>query len=596
MKIVNIDKMVNCGHFKNFRWPAGLNDFEQVNVIYGANGSGKSSFARAFEKTSEESPWGNRELTLTVEYDSGRQSKISRDGGEDLFEQVFVYSDRYVEKGHSFRRDPTLESVLTIGERTVEDEEKLERIQGELKDAREKRESFLTRKKETEKKIKEIYASVSDAVVSSIAAAGGSWKSKNAFNVPKVKQLFANESSTWVELTDDEKQEKISLINSPKMDAVEVPEFELGDSVLSLGNIEELLSATPISQVLDTLEKHPEASSWVQEGLGLHKESEVCIFCSHSLSDDRRKEISQHFSNEVKELQQSLKAILESMTATKASYSQAFTELPDARILDNNLQVSYESVREKLGQEIHDFQESIDANIAIVRLKLENVLVAVDDRLTELPDVNFSDVLSVISEHNRRVANRDRLIEEAAKAVEGHYLRINYERLQELKKLSEENEKTTTVLEGQVERLVKEEAALLNREGDPLPAAETMTSRVAEILGRSELAFNITSDGEHYSVTRNGQPALDLSTGERSVIMLVYFVEQVASHSKRGKPIVVIDDPVSSMDANAFLGISTYIWSKMINRGLAGQLFLLTHNFELFRQWDIQLDKARKEV
>lgn len=44
------------------------------------------------------------------------------------------------------------------------------------------------------------------------------------------------------------------------------------------------------------------------------------------------------------------------------------------------------------------------------------------------------------------------------------------------------------------------------------------------------------------------------------------------------------------------MGISTYIWSAAVSltKDHIGQLFLLTHNFELFRQWDIQLESLHK--
>lgn len=37
------------------------------------------------------------------------------------------------------------------------------------------------------------------------------------------------------------------------------------------------------------------------------------------------------------------------------------------------------------------------------------------------------------------------------------------------------------------------------------------------------------------------------------------------------------------------MGISTYIWSEAVAKDHIEQVFLLTHNFELFRQWDIQI-------
>ena len=129
-------------------------------------------------------------------------------------------------------------------------------------------------------------------------------------------------------------------------------------------------------------------------------------------------------------------------------------------------------------------------------------------------------------------------------------------------------------------------------EGDPMPSAKVLTEEVTRLLGRDELKFQAI-DGK-YRVTRDGQPALGLSMGERTAITLVHFLESVARiPSSGGKPIVVIDDPVSSLDSDIFMGISSYIWTEVVTKDHIAQIILLTHNFELFRQWDIQMDGLR---
>jgi len=126
-------------------------------------------------------------------------------------------------------------------------------------------------------------------------------------------------------------------------------------------------------------------------------------------------------------------------------------------------------------------------------------------------------------------------------------------------------------------------------EGDPTPSAKVLTEEVARLLGRNELKFQ-TVDGK-YKVTRDGEPAIGLSAGELTAITLVHFLEAVARFdSSKGKPIVVIDDPVSSLDSEVFMGVSTYIWNEAVVKDQIAQLILLTHNFELFRQWDIQIE------
>ena len=87
-------------------------------------------------------------------------------------------------------------------------------------------------------------------------------------------------------------------------------------------------------------------------------------------------------------------------------------------------------------------------------------------------------------------------------------------------------------------------------------------------------------------MSRAGNPAVGLSDGERSSIALLYFLKSLSHKdfdSDRG--IVVLDDPVSSLDAQ-----SLYMAMGFVKRHLTkvSQLFILTHNwgcFGLIKDW-----------
>ena len=122
-----------------------------------------------------------------------------------------------------------------------------------------------------------------------------------------------------------------------------------------------------------------------------------------------------------------------------------------------------------------------------------------------------------------------------------------------------------------------------------MPSAKVLTEEIARLLGRNELKFEAA--GGKYRVTRDGQAAIGLSVGERTAITLIHFLESVARYNaSNGKQIVIIDDPVSSLDSDILMGISTYIWAESVAKEHIAQIVILTHNFELFRQWDIQID------
>ena len=85
-----------------------------------------------------------------------------------------------------------------------------------------------------------------------------------------------------------------------------------------------------------------------------------------------------------------------------------------------------------------------------------------------------------------------------------------------------------------------------------------------------------------YVLVRHGVPADSLSEGERTALALLYFLKSLGDRRfdlKEG--VVVLDDPVSSLDANALYLAFSYIRQRAQD---AAQLFLLTHNFTFFRQ------------
>ena len=76
---------------------------------------------------------------------------------------------------------------------------------------------------------------------------------------------------------------------------------------------------------------------------------------------------------------------------------------------------------------------------------------------------------------------------------------------------------------------------------------------------------------------------------------MIHFLESVARFdASKGKPIVIIDDPVSSLDSDIFMGVSTYLWTEAVAKDHIAQIILLSHDFELYRQWDIQVEALHR--
>ena len=112
-------------------------------------------------------------------------------------------------------------------------------------------------------------------------------------------------------------------------------------------------------------------------------------------------------------------------------------------------------------------------------------------------------------------------------------------------------------------------------------------------LGHDELRLKVRDTG--YSIMRHDAVADALSEGETTAIALLYFLKSLCDRRfDLTKGVVVLDDPVSSLDANALYSAFGYIQERTQQ---AGQLFVLTHNFCFFRQvcyWFHRLGKRGK--
>ncbi|MGB2782584.1 MAG: AAA family ATPase, partial [Atribacterota bacterium] len=112
--------------------------------------------------------------------------------------------------------------------------------------------------------------------------------------------------------------------------------------------------------------------------------------------------------------------------------------------------------------------------------------------------------------------------------------------------------------------------------------AQHINEDLEQFLGRNDIKLKATETKEGYKITRNGELAEDLSEGEKTALAIVYFLTKINEEGFDLKnSVIVIDDPVSSLDSNSIFQAFSFI-KESIKK--AGQIFILTHHFDFFRQ------------
>ena len=429
-------------------------------------------------------------------------------------------------------------------------------------------------------------------MVTALSRAGGEYASNSNYNQGVAKRRFALSHAAWALLDDVKMTADLTTVSSDNKAEVTTRSYSFTVRDGLRAEAETILSASPVSVVLDTLADHEEAVPWVERGRHLHQSRDICIYCGGKLTDVRKRQIEQHFSDEVERVQGQLDSLIREVKGMRTSLTSLLGDGTLAGSLFDDLATTYKAEYESAQKKKVEFEEWITGLLEALDKKRANVVGQVEYEITEAPAIDGSKLGQLVADHNERVAKHSELVKAAAKRIELHLLKEAEDRINELTQDVEKKANKKTELELAIKQHNDEVASLENVEGDPLPSADVMSRELTRILGRNELGFELLPDGKHYRITRHGAPARDLSTGERTAIALIHFLQNVREKSKAAtsKPIVVIDDPVSSLDSNSAMGISTYIWAETVAKERTEQVFLLTHNFELFRQWDIQID------
>ena len=128
-------------------------------------------------------------------------------------------------------------------------------------------------------------------------------------------------------------------------------------------------------------------------------------------------------------------------------------------------------------------------------------------------------------------------------------------------------------------------------------AIETIEKYIETIFTTKKFKFNYDEVDKNYKILRaDGREAKHLSEGEKTVIAFSYFLTTLDDKNIVLKnTIVVIDDPVSSLDQNYLYNLLTLLYRRFKAPSKFKKLFVLTHNFYFFKKLRDILKNATKD-
>jgi len=131
MAITRISRLRGCGVFRDFTWPTGLPEFGRYNLIYGWNGSGKTTISRLLRSLEARTAPTTGQVTLGVD---------GRDVRGDEFAQVIlpvrVFNRDFIEESVFPRESDDLPPIFVLGKESVERQKDIDRLKASRRKSR----------------------------------------------------------------------------------------------------------------------------------------------------------------------------------------------------------------------------------------------------------------------------------------------------------------------------------------------------------------------------------------------------------------------------------------------------------------------------
>lgn len=625
--IKKISAIKQFGLFKDFEWNNSVKRatgeilcLGDINIFFGRNYSGKSTVAkllRSFEKHGLPSHYDNADFAIELEDGTNITST-------NLIQQQFavrVYTQDFIYDNLSFLMDTRNDAgeivpFAIIGEENTRIEARIKAIKDELGVENEGVETGLYKKL---REIKDASAAKEDELsefqrkynadlhkVALDKSIGIKYKSELYgdinYTIAKLESdLLEVADKDYIRPTDDALDVAKQTTKEKRLPAPdEISTYKFSRSAL-LMLTKELLERDVLSSAkIADLVRDAVLESWVKKGVEYHEQHghDRCLFCNQSMPHERWISLQKHFDEESKTLSNEITELITKLTEEVSSV-RAIPELDKRQYY-----AIYESEVEELNLTLVEAKKEYCTGLESAIAELEKRQAAISStrqyRVPEDCTAKIDNVL--VAQKSLREKMTDYTLNlEKEKGKAHRLLRLN--RVHEAESTYNFMARKETIVQLGAERSALEEK--VNEQSDlianklkdieELQKSLRDEGRAAQLINNF-LAFqevnalrlqveNIpvvdSAPRTTFKIYRGDSSAYNLSEGERSIIAFCYFLAKLKSETQR--PIVVIDDPISSLDSNHIYYVYSLIRGILLKESLSSQLIILTHNLDFLK-------------
>ena len=606
---------INLNKVASYKSQATLETDKPLNLIYGLNGTGKSTLSNYLLKRTDE-----------------KFNNCSIEGLDDNHD-ILVYNQTFIQE--NFFESESLKGIFTLSKENKEAETKISDAQKEIekieKDLVKESEQLQTERvsinqkldgaKNTVWKIKTDYSG-GDRVLE-FCLEGYKGSKDNLFNhilsIPKPNDK--PEKSI-----DDLKNEIQAISGENAQKYTHVPKIDFSSSNIENEDIfNKQIVGNENSSVSELITKLGN-SDWVKSGLKYLpeepiEENENCPFCQEkTISNKLIDEIKNYFDASYEADINTLKGFLE-------NYQQSIQQVPDKSTYESN--PKFESFQKDFDIKFNAFNQLIKSNLSKIQAKIKSpslskTLQQSTSKLDELNNV-IKNINDSILQHNNNIDQKAK-VRNSIKSSFWNLMRWEYNQtidsyLNDKKTSDKKLKSLQTSIISYKTKISEQQSIIAEQQKQTVNIEEAISNINGGLIDLGIIDFKIENHSENlYKIVRgenNERVFRSLSEGEKMIISFLYFLEMCRGKKEATetgkKKIIVIDDPISSLSHIYVFNIGRLIKNEFFGKKETKkdeetgekikvwnykyeQVFILTHSLYFFYEITETKHEERKET
>lgn len=588
---------INLNKVASYNSQTVLETDKKVNLIYGLNGTGKSTLSDFLHQQTEE-----RFKNCSIE-------------GIDTNHEILVYNQTFIRE--NFFESENLKGIFTLSKENKEAEIKIANALKEiakLESAKETKsneleaeETSIEQKLDNTKsavwKIKKDYSGGDRVLEFCLDGYKGSRDSLFNHIVGLTKPTekptkSINDLKNELQSISGDNAQKQSELTNINFTAQSVETKTLFSKQI-IGN-----ENSTVSQLIKELGN----SDWVKAGLKYLpaeqiEENETCPFCQEkTISNTLIANIKNYFDASYEADIDSLKAYLE-------EYSQAIQSIPNKSVFETN--PKFEAYKKDFELKYNAFINVVGDNKKLIedKIKTPSVAVLLKNSTTPLEELNevILNINSLVKEHNKNI-DQKATVKTNIKKTFWQIMRWDYD--QTISSFLSDKA-TSKIKTDALDSSVKDYNSKISKQNRIISEQQKQTVNIEEAitninnglvdLGISDFEIQKHSENLYKIVRGESQEKVfrSLSEGEKMIISFLYFLElcrgkKEATETGKRK-IIVIDDPISSLSHIYVFNVGRLIHNEFLRSEKYEQIFILTHSLYFFYEMTDTNRDRRKE-